>query len=953
MLIAATPQVSFGQSMTLPGKFSVGSSGSATYNIPIAVPPGTAGLAPSLSLEYNSQGSSGLLGIGWSLGGLPSIGRCPQTIAQDGALGAINFNNNDRFCMDGQRLVLISGTYGADGAQYRTEVETFSEIISHGTAGNGPAWFEVHTKSGQIMQFGNTTDSQVLAKGTSTARSWALNKVSDTKGNYFTVTYTNDTTNGQAYPIEIGYTGNTAASLSPNNKVQFVYATRPDIAPQYQAGSLSRTTVRMTDVKTFSGSTLVADYRLAYQSVTTVSLLASIAVCDTNSSCMPSTTLQWTPGTTGQYTLTFRQSNYPNDGVIWRSGTDSGGSSGFFADVNGDGKADLVQIANGSYQAQVLLSNGDGTFHAAFTQTSSANGPFWRGYIPTNGPTDGVSTFVGDVNGDGKADLVQIANGSYQAQVLLSNGDGTFHAAFTQTSSANGPFWRAGGDVVSTYFADVNGDGKADIIQIETQNYEAQVLLSNGDGTFRVAFAQTSSANGPFWRGFIPANGPTDGCSTFPADVDGDGKADLIQIANGSYQAQVLLSNGDGTFRRAYQEQNYPTDGQIFRSGFDSGGYSTFIADVNGDGKADIVQISNGTYQAQVLLSNGDGTFRRVYQEQNYPNDGVIWRGAIPANGPTDGVSTFLADVDADGKADLIQIGNGSYQAQVLLSNGDGTFRRAYSEQNYPTDGQIWRAGSDGTATYVGSLTGDGKAEIIQIQTQVYGAQVLTPNSGVGGQLTSITSGLGATTAITYAPLTSSSVYTKDTTSTYPVQDFQAPIYVVSQVSTSNGIGGTYSSSYSYAGAKLDLTGRGFLGYRQMTVKDLQTGVTNTTNYRQDFPYLGLVASTTQTAGTQTLGQSTNIFQFSNVNGSTTISPSSAPYRVSLSQNVSSGSDLDGSVLPSVTTSNQYDALGNATQIVVSTSDGFSKTTNNTYSNDTTNWYLGRLTQSSVTSVSP
>ena len=78
-----------------------------------------------------------------------------------------------------------------------------------------------------------------------------------------------------------------------------------------------------------------------------------------------------------------------------------------------------------------------------------------------------------------------------------------------------------------------------------------------------------------------------------------------------------------------------------------------------------------------------------------------------------------------------------------------------------------------------------------------------------------------------------------------------------------------------------------------------------------------------------------------------------APYRVSLAQNVSSGSDLDGSALPTVTTANQYDAFGNATQVVVSTPDGFSKTTTNVFTNDTTNWYLGRLVGASVTSVAP
>src|SRR5262249_24919639 len=75
--------------------------------------------------------------------------------------------------------------------------------------------------------------------------------------------------------------------------------------------------------------------------------------------------------------------------------------------------------------------------------------------------------------------------------------------------------------------------------------------------------------------------------------------------------------------------------------------------------------------------------------------------------------------------------------------------------------------------------------------------------------------------------------------------------------------------------------------------------------------------------------------------------------KIFLSSSVSSGVDLDGTALPAVTTDNKYDAYGNATQVVSSTSDDFSKTTTNTYTNDTTNWYLGRLTRSAVTGVAP
>jgi uncharacterized protein RhaS with RHS repeats len=129
-----------------------------------------------------------------------------------------------------------------------------------------------------------------------------------------------------------------------------------------------------------------------------------------------------------------------------------------------------------------------------------------------------------------------------------------------------------------------------------------------------------------------------------------------------------------------------------------------------------------------------------------------------------------------------------------------------------------------------------------------------------------------------------------------------------------------------------------------------------TTTYGQFFPYIGLMGTTTKTLNTLTLNQTANSYQFSNASGAATLSmptQTSAPYRVSVAQSVSSSSDLDGSKIPTATTSYQYDAYGNATQVVVSTPDGFSKTTANSFTNDTTNWLLGRLTAASVTSVSP
>jgi hypothetical protein len=91
-----------------------------------------------------------LLGVGFGLGGLSAIHRCSKTIAIDGVKGGVNYDDNDRYCLDGQRLIAISGQNGKSGSEYRTEIETFRRIKF-----TGNHW-TAETKSGQTFEYGNT-----------------------------------------------------------------------------------------------------------------------------------------------------------------------------------------------------------------------------------------------------------------------------------------------------------------------------------------------------------------------------------------------------------------------------------------------------------------------------------------------------------------------------------------------------------------------------------------------------------------------------------------------------------------------------------------------------------------------------------------------------------------------------------------------------------------------------
>ena len=630
-----------GVASALPGELDVDELGAAVYSIPIMMPQGIGGMTPDLAVTYNSQAGNGLLGWGWNLTGLSSITRVGQTLYHDDNQTAVDFVN-DRYVMDGKRLMVCSGNYGAHGSEYKTEIDEMSRIVAYSEGYDGPARFVVYKKDGSIWEYGGTDDSRIEPQNRDdVALTWLVNKISDRDGNAVVFNYDENQSAGEYCINSIDYTLNDRVPISYMYRVSFVYSDRDDVETGYVCTNHVRHSklLREIVVKNMISGSILYDYSFDYLEPGSYSddyrffyyRLRKIGMTADGMKVSP-TLINWNKG-----------SHYSNKFLSYSLNQNVFNKVPFIGDFNGDGYSDVITVpykTGNSYtsnvQAEVFLNNGNGSFAAT---------PFYT--------FDFYKTlewvYVVDLNGDGLDDVV-----AYYAN---NNSKDSWKSRICAFINEGGTFTSAGEFSGNRYFTihpgDFCGEKKVSFfLEYDNRNYSSALfpVIVYYNNINNSIVAQSLGINA---YSDIPER-------VVVEDVNADGRSEIIYLMGGRAAVAKLLRNNNWySFLRMYYYNDFDSDDFLFPGDF------------NGDGYTDFLKYDNRTYW-KIAFSNGNGFDTPVPCMNNVLLNGLM---LVPQdryvcsleNLSMPSVTIRTADFDGDGKSDVAVFNNigGNYYAQI------------------------------------------------------------------------------------------------------------------------------------------------------------------------------------------------------------------------------------------------------------------------------------------------
>ncbi len=269
---------------SLGGGFSVDGQGNGVYSVPLVLPPGRVGMAPSLSVNYNSSKGYGGLGYGFTLSGGSSITRSSRSMARDGSSTSISLGLEDRYVLDGVRLEALKTGVDGRGRRYlefRSVPSNYASVVGYFYPGDvaevGIQEFQVWGKDGRVYYYGWSEDSRILyrhSEGRRSVMSWELTAVFDRDGNGIEYSYDQHLEGGSVLSYQlvgIDYTvlgivgeGSYEILERGDQKVRLQWEEYNTGASSYLLGNRKTREYRLRQIDTHSEGEKVRGYRMHY-----------------------------------------------------------------------------------------------------------------------------------------------------------------------------------------------------------------------------------------------------------------------------------------------------------------------------------------------------------------------------------------------------------------------------------------------------------------------------------------------------------------------------------------------------------------------------------------------------------------------------------------------------------------------------------------------------------------
>ncbi|QLC67022.1 VCBS repeat-containing protein [Flavobacterium sp. LPB0248] len=797
----------FGQSAEVgvtEGELSVSLTGAANYKIPIAVPPGINGVAPQISLSYNSQGGIGMAGFGWNILGISAITRIPSTLYHDGIIDPVDFNGLDRLALDDKRLVLKSSEkFDVGGTKRIYETEIFSNLKITGYSGyvqnnntldlvfSPVDYFTVEYPDGSMAKYENH----------GSATDWTISYWENPQGVVIKYEYnteysgsTSSTNNSVIEKITYG----ALKSGSQINEIQFVYKSNYRMEQVYIGGKNFVRNKILSGINMKTNGTGFRSYSLTH---------------DTSSlgySRLTSITEKSGDGSKSYNPTVFKYAE--NQTLLSPQIEYFGDSNGFYmssslsnvvvGDFDGDGDIEFVNHKDykGGFSLNKVLDDN------SVKNLSQVDNVF-----PSNRALYAVNTLDSNLKISRKESVCAYVQESalssqYYYKIYTYNLDTkNLELDYQKAQPLGAPYLG-----VPSLAADFDGDGMTELIRLkEPVNGYSQIQLINLDrrksadfiteaGSIQIGPSiDTSGGKGTSFAGLS---------SVKYGDVNGDGKMDIVVFRGDPYNDITVYTLKDNVFVQLFRvKQNMPGDiGDLKWSRIEV--FPIVMGDFNGDGKCDIFLAD----LKKILLATGGDYFVEEYllsyvprkYDQNYVPEVLV-----------------AFDYNNDGKADILSIklsetGSPSFQSRIDVN----LFYRTNQWFNYSFNNTRYKPTL--TKNFIPLFTRKNKTNEFKTDLAIIqdgNISFFSNKNYVEGQnlLKTITLGNGVKETLTYMSLNDNNgIYTAGTSQVYPNMDmkFNSGFKVVSLLEKQSS--NQYKKQlYQYGGAVMNLEGLGFLGF--------------------------------------------------------------------------------------------------------------------------------------------